>query len=97
MAARVLQAAMKAKGQLTVPVSMRRKYGLDEGVIVAFVATEEGLLLKPQRVVGMEALEEIGRLLSEQGVDLETLIESGRDIRGDLVAERYGLVDTDKP
>lgn len=93
MTARLLQAAMKAKGQLTVPVAMRRKYGLDEGVIVAFEATPEGLLLRPQRVVGVEALDEIGRLLREQGVDVEELLESGREIRGDLAAERYGLTD----
>lgn len=35
------------KGQTTIPLKYREKYKLNEGSIVAFEDTDEGLLLKP--------------------------------------------------
>jgi len=96
MAARRQLTAMQAKGQVTIPASIRRKLGLKAGDLVAFVETEQGVLLSPQQVVGVEALDTIGQILREQGVDLEDVIESGRDIRGDLIKERYGLTDANR-
>ena len=89
--------AMQAKGQVTIPAAIRRKLGLKTGDLVAFVETDQGVILSPQGVVGMQALDTIGQILREQGIDLDAVIESGRDIRGDLVKERYGLSDADKP
>ena len=39
----------------------------------------------------MDALDRIGEVLREQGVSLEELIASGREIRGRMVEEEYGL------
>jgi len=93
MGARKQLTAMQAKGQVTIPAAIRRKLGLKTGDLVAFVETEQGVMLSPQQVVGMQALDEIGRVLREQGVDLDSLMASGRDIRADLLRERYGLTD----
>lgn len=97
MAVRKQLTAMQAKGQVTIPAAIRRKLGLKTGDLVAFVETDQGVILSPQGVVGMQALDTIGQILREQGIDLDAVIESGRDIRGDLVKERYGLSDADKP
>jgi AbrB family looped-hinge helix DNA binding protein len=35
------------KGQVTIPVEYRRKYSLEEGVVVGFEESERGLVLKP--------------------------------------------------
>ena len=35
------------KGQMTIPVKYRRRYVLEEGVVVVFEEREEGLLIKP--------------------------------------------------
>ncbi|MEO8083250.1 MAG: AbrB/MazE/SpoVT family DNA-binding domain-containing protein [Ardenticatenales bacterium] len=93
MSARKQLTAVQAKGQVTIPAAIRRKLGLKTGDLVAFVETDQGVLLSPQGVVGLQSLDAIGQLLREQGVDLEDLITSGRDIRGELIKERYGLVD----
>jgi len=97
VATRRVLTAMQAKGQVTIPVSIRRKLGLKAGDLVAFVETDQGVLLSPQQVVGMEALNTIGHLLREQGVDMAGLVASGRDLRGDLITERYGLADDAQP
>lgn len=82
---------VQGKGQVTIPAELRKKLGLKKGDLVAFVETEEGILISPREVVAMKALEKIGSMLKEQGITLDDLIDSGREIRGDLVKELYDL------
>jgi AbrB family looped-hinge helix DNA binding protein len=83
-------ALVQEKGQVTIPASFRRKYGIDKGDYVAFVDTGEGILITRREVVATELMDEIGRLLSEKGITLEELMESGAKIREEIVGERYG-------
>jgi len=83
--------AVQAKGQVTIPVEIRRKLRLKKGDLVAFVETEQGVLISPQEVIAMDILDRMGRVLREKGVTLEELIEDGRRIRGALLEEEYGL------
>ena len=89
-------AVVQKRGQITIPVDLRRKMGIEEGGIIAFIETEEGILLSPRKALALDALDRIGAALEEQGVALEDLIESGREIRGQLLQEEYGLVDKDQ-
>ncbi len=41
------RARLSSKGQLTIPVEIRRRYGLDTGDEVEFVAEEKGAYLIP--------------------------------------------------
>ncbi len=75
---------------MTLPTELRKKLGLKKGDLVEVVETPEGLLITPQEVLAIRALDEIGAALRERGVTLEELIESGREIRGDLIKEQYG-------
>lgn len=83
--------AVQEKGQVTIPVEIRRKLGLKKGDLVAFVETEQGVLISPQEVIAMDILDRMGRVLREKGVTLEELMENGRKIRGALLEEEYGL------
>ena len=82
---------VQEKGQVTIPVEIRRKLGLKKGDRVAFIETEEGVLISPREVVVMHALDQIGAMLREKGITLEEMMESGREIRRELVKEKYGL------
>jgi antitoxin PrlF len=82
---------VQEKGQVTIPSEIRKKLGLKKGDLVAFVETEQGVLISPQEVIAAESLDQIGQILREKGLTLEELIESGREIRGKLVEEEYGL------
>lgn len=42
---------LRAKGQLTLPEEIRRAARLEEGDLLEAELTEEGILLRPQRVV----------------------------------------------
>lgn len=68
---------VQERGQVTIPAQFRKKYGIEKGDVVAFVETEDGLVIKRREVVATEALEEIGRILREQGVELNDLLVGG--------------------
>jgi AbrB family looped-hinge helix DNA binding protein len=88
---------IKQKGQLTLPARMLRDLGLKEGDMVDVQQTPEGqIVLTPQEVVAMRALDELGSALKKRGITLEELVESGRDIREELAKEWYGLGSDDQ-
>jgi antitoxin PrlF len=82
---------VQEKGQITIPAEIRKKWGLKKGDLVAFIETEGGVLISPQEVIASQALDQIGQILKEKGLTLEELIESGREIRGELIEEEYDL------
>ena len=83
-------AMVQKKGQVTIPIDLRRKLGIEDGGVVAFVETEDGVLISPRQVLTLQALDRIGEALKERGISLEELIESGREIRAQIVEEEYG-------
>jgi antitoxin PrlF len=87
---------VQEKGQVTIPTEIRKKLGLKRGDLVAIVETPEGVFITPQQVLASKAFDSIGNILKEQGVSLEELIASGRDIRTDLLEETYGITQPPK-
>ncbi len=74
---------VQEKGQVTIPIEIRRELGLKKGDLVAVTATQDGVLITPRSVLAGKALDRIGELLREQGLSLDDLIESGREVRGE--------------
>jgi AbrB family looped-hinge helix DNA binding protein len=87
---------MQEKGQVTIPQEIRKKLGLKQGDLVAVMETPDGVFITPQQVLAAKALERIGDVLREKGLSLEELIASGRQARGDILQETYGITDTSK-
>jgi antitoxin PrlF len=82
---------VQQRGQVTIPIEIRKRLGIEEGGVVAFIETENGVLISPREVLAADALERIGKALKERDVSLQELIESGREIRARMVEEEYGL------
>jgi AbrB family looped-hinge helix DNA binding protein len=82
---------IQERGQVTLPKEFREKYGLKQGDEVVFREMEDGLLIRPREAEVMRLLDEIGEALRERGITLEELMESGREIRSELLKTRYGL------
>ena len=80
---------VQAKGQVTIPIEIRNDWGLEKGDLVAFVKTEQGVLIRPQEIVAIETLDLIGEALKERGISLDELIVGGREIRGQLLDDKY--------
>ncbi|HEX2243780.1 MAG TPA: hypothetical protein VHK27_11110, partial [Gammaproteobacteria bacterium] len=54
----------------------------------------DGVFITPQQVVATKALDSIGEILKEQGLSLEEVISSGRELRTDLLQETYGITES---
>ena len=82
---------VQEKGQVTLPSEIRRRLQLKKGDLVAVVETAEGVLITPQEVIATRELDRIGEALRERGLSIEEMIESGREIRGQIVKNQYGI------
>jgi hypothetical protein len=58
--------------------------------------TPEGVFITPQQVVAAKALDSIGDIHKEQGLSLEEVISSGRELRTDILQETYGITEIPK-
>lgn len=88
-------AVLQAKGQITIPAEIRRKLGLKTGDRVAFVETDQGVLIRPQKTAAMETLDKLGEMLQDKGISLGELLDSSREIRVDFASEEHE--DDDAP
>ena len=70
-------AVVQKRGQVTIPIELRRKLGIEEGGVVAFIETDDGILISPREVLAPKALDRIGAILKKNGVSLEDVIGSG--------------------
>ena len=86
---------IQENGQVTLPSEWREKYGLKKGDFIVFKETEDGLLISPREALAMKLLDEIGDTLKEKGIDLDELIESGREVRQEIYDEKYARDETD--
>lgn len=75
---------MQEKGQVTIPLEIRKKLGLKKGDLVTFVETDAGILIKPAEVIVSQALDELNQILQENDVSLEELMDQARKTRRKL-------------
>ena len=86
---------IQENGQVTLPIEFRRRYNLNKGDAVVFRETDEGLLISPKEALVMKLLDEIGDGLAAEGITLDDLISSGRQIREEIYKEKYAAEDDD--
>lgn len=82
---------VQERGQVTLPAEVRRRLGLKRGDLVAVVDTPDGVLITPQEVLAVAALDRIGQALKGRGLSLDELIESGRQERSSIIEAEYGI------
>lgn len=64
---------------------------------MVFVETDAGVVIKPAKVLVSDTLDEIGRTLEAKGINLEELLERGRERPGEMIEKEYGLDDRREP
>jgi len=82
---------VQEKGQVTIPAQIRKRLKLKKGDLVIFEETDAGVMIRPAEVLVAQALVEIGKALQAKGITLEEIIERGRELRGNLIRDEYGL------
>jgi antitoxin PrlF len=71
-------ATVKAKGQVVIPVDIRRKFQIDEGTRVAFLEEQGRLVMQP---VTREFIREMKGILAGRGLPSRIEREPDRDPR----------------
>lgn len=71
-------AMVKAKGQVVIPVDIRRKFQIDEGTRLAFLEEEGRLFIQP---VTDEFIKEMQGILKDWGLPDRIKRDKDRDLR----------------
>ena len=87
---RSITAAIKARGQLTIPKKIRLMSHLEEGQVVSIIPVGDSVLITPRRLELDDARREIKRILKETGITPEELLASLKEEREELYQETYG-------
>jgi len=67
---------IRRKGVITLPVELRRRYGLDEGDVFTLVDLGDGsFLLTPQVSQVARLGDQVARVMAEEGVGLEEMLK----------------------
>lgn len=86
---------IRGKGNITLPAKLRSKYKLQEGEVFTIIDLGGGSFLLRPRVYEMDKIStKAEKILREDGVTLEELFETVREVRKELFKERYGNVKT---
>jgi len=68
---------IRRKGVITLPAELRRQYDLDEGDVFTLVDLGDGALLLTPQVSQVARLgNQVARLMEEEGVSLEEMLET---------------------
>jgi bifunctional DNA-binding transcriptional regulator/antitoxin component of YhaV-PrlF toxin-antitoxin module len=81
---------MRGKGAVTIPMELRRKYGLGDGDILTLVDLGDGSFLLTPLVSKVDRLgDRIAQLMADQGISFEEIISTLEEERERYYQERY--------
>ena len=84
---------MRGKGTIILPAKLRSKYNLQEGEVFTVIDLGGGSFLLKPKIYEMDKISaKAQKVLREDGVTLEELFETLREVRKELFQERYGDV-----
>jgi AbrB family looped-hinge helix DNA binding protein len=86
----VFTAAIKTRGQLTIPKKIRDTRQFEEGQIVSLIPFGDSIIVTPKRLELDEARREIRKIMKAAGLSAEDLLEELREERENLFQETYG-------
>ncbi len=81
---------LRAKGNITIPAELRKKYALEDGDVFTLVDLGDGSFFVVPRVSIVPKLAaELEAMREEAGVTIEELLEDVPKIRRSVYEERY--------
>lgn len=81
---------MRGKGAVTIPVELRRKYGLDEGDIITLIDLGDGSFLLTPKVTKVDSLgDRVARAMAKEEISLDEILNALDEERERYYQERY--------
>ena len=84
-----MNAVLRDRRQVTIPRAVCEELGVRPGDRLELRVEDGTLIVRPGRVAALEAIRAIQQALEEAGVTEEELLESGRQVRDEIVRERW--------
>ncbi len=85
---------VRQRGTLTLPASLREKYGIEPGDTFRLVDLDGVFVLTPMVPMVPELAREIERVRREAGLSTEELLVALREQRERYYQERYGAAES---
>lgn len=81
---------IRSKGTVTLPIELRRKYGIDEGDVITLIDLGDGSFLLTPILTQVDRLgDRVAKAMSEAGVSEEELLATLDEERERYYQERY--------
>lgn len=81
---------IRRKGVITLPIQLRRQYGLNEGDVFTLIDLGDGSFLLIPRVSSVARLgDQVARLMAEEGITIEEMLEALDQEREAYYREHY--------
>lgn len=81
---------IRSKGTITLPASLRKKYKLEDGEVFRLIDVGDGsFFLVPKESKVMKSADEVARILKEDNVTLDDLLQTLDEERKRYYQEHY--------
>jgi bifunctional DNA-binding transcriptional regulator/antitoxin component of YhaV-PrlF toxin-antitoxin module len=81
---------IRGKGTVTLPIELRRKYGLGEGDIITLIDLGDGSFLLTPIVTQVDRLgDRVAQAMAEKGISLDEILTALDEEREHYYQERY--------
>lgn len=81
---------IRGKGTLTLPIELRRKYGLDEGDIITLIELGDGSFLLTPIITRVDRLgDRVAQAMAEERISEDEILAALDDERERYYRERY--------
>ena len=84
-----MRISVREKRQITLPVEMCKALGIEPGDQLEATLEDGTMLIRPARKAALDALDEVRRAIRDTSVTREELLQGGREVREELVRERW--------
>ena len=86
-----MKVTLRDRRQITLPRKVCEALKIEPGDHLELQISESGdaLIIRPSRMVALDALRALQQALAESGITEEELLESGRQVREELVREKW--------
>lgn len=81
---------IRGKGAVTLPIELRRKYGLDEGDIITLIDLGDGSFLLTPIITKVDRMgDRVAQAMAEEGISLDEILTALDEERERYYQERY--------
>jgi AbrB family looped-hinge helix DNA binding protein len=82
---------MLARGQITIPASLRSELGIEENSVLNIVKVGDSVLLTQKRIAGDKLARSAGKAMAKEGITLKDLLEDLKKQREVYNREKHGI------